>query len=637
MEPVAEKSSAIVHSDIQRSEATSRLVNVKVRTSKNLLEPFDRQKISDSLVKETGVRQKVADEIAAAIEEEMANMKLKYVTAPLIRELVNVKLLEHGYESVRMKYTRLGMPVYDIKQLIIQGPEDETIQHNPETIHKIIADITAKEFAFVDVLPSFRVDDHMRGVYHIHNLNYFATRPYSFTHDLRFFLLNGLKVDGSGRYGAVTGPAKNPEVAMMHAARVLSASQVNCGGGQGFFSFNTLLAPYCRSLNAHQIKQLAEIFIYEMAQLYVARGGQTVFSSIDVDLTLPSRLKGLPAVSPGGRFNGTYLDYGLEAKMMLSALLEVFLGGDYQKKQFVVPKLNISIEKDTFNNLDGNWEKILRLTAKYAFPHFIVKQPYFSEFSTFQHCSYLVPLDKLSSPADVANGNIRGGVLQAVTLNLPKVAYDSRGREERIYEILQQRIEFAKEVLLVKKNIIARNLDNGMLPFMEQPIDHSKYLEVDRQFLILGVLGMNEFVKFVTGQPMHESAEGQRLALDVVKFITKQLDEQKQNSGLNFALAGVPSKEVSMRLAEIDLQNSKNAIPQYDKTGRAYYTAGFSVEKNAPIGALERAKIESKFHEYADGGALSTFPLPDMDLQSLFDLIREIAKTKIQYFKFERI
>ena len=92
MEPVAEKSSAIVHSDIQRSEATSRLVNVKVRTSKNLLEPFDRQKISDSLVKETGVRQKVADEIAAAIEEEMANMKLKYVTAPLISELVNVKL-----------------------------------------------------------------------------------------------------------------------------------------------------------------------------------------------------------------------------------------------------------------------------------------------------------------------------------------------------------------------------------------------------------------------------------------------------------------------------------------------------------------------------------------------------------------
>ncbi len=635
MEPLAEKST-IVHSDISASEATQKLVNIKVRTSKNILEPFDRQKIADSLVKETGVRQKVADEIAAAIEEEMANMKLKYVTAPLIRELVNVKLLEHGYESVRMKYTRLGMPVYDIKELIAQGPEED-IQHNPETVHKIIADVTAKEFAFVDVLPSFRVDDHMRGVYHINNLNYFATRPFSFAHDLRFFLRNGLKVDGSGKFGAVTGPAKNPEVAMMHAARVLSASQINCGGGQGFFSFNTLLAPYCRSLNAHQIKQLAEIFIYEMAQLYVARGGQTVFSTIDVDLTLPNRLKGVPAVVSGGRFNGTYLDYGLEAKMLLSALLDVFVGGDYEKKQFTVPKLNISIEKDTFKNLDGNWEKILRLTAKYAFPHFIVKQPYFSEFSTFQHCSYLVPLDKLSGPGDVENGNIRGGVLQAVTLNLPKIAYESRGREEKIYDLLQQRVDFAKEVLLVKKNIIARNLENGMLPFMEQPIDHSKYLEVDRQFLILGVVGMNEFVKSVTGQPMHETETGQKLALDITKFISDRLAEHRGTSGLNFALSGSSSGHVSRRLAEIDLQNHKNAIPQVDSAGRPYYTSGFSVEKSAPLGAVGRAKIESKFHEYADGGALSVLPLPDMDLQSLFELIQEISKTKIQYFKFERV
>lgn len=635
MDAVSGQKGPLMQTQPEKSEASSKLINLKVRTSKNILEHFDRQKIAESLMRETGVRQKVADDIALEIEEEMANLKLKCVTAPLIREMVNVKLLEHGYESVRMKYTRLGMPVYDIKQLIAQGPEED-IQHNPETVHKIIADITAKEFAFVDVLPSFRVDDHMRGVYHIHNLNYFATRPFSFAHDLRFFLSHGLKVDGSGKYAAVTGPAKNPEVALMHAARVLSASQINCGGGQGYFSFNTLLAPYARGLDARRIKQLAEIFIYEMAQLYVARGGQTVFSSIDLDLTLPGKLKHLPAVAHGGRFNGTYLDYGLEAKMLLSGLLDVFVGGDYEKKQFVVPKINISIEKNTFNNLDGNWEKILRLTAKYAFPHFIVKQPYFSEFSTFQHCSYLVPLDKLSTQADVLNGNIRGGVLQAVTLNLPKVAYDSRGREERIYELLQQRIEFAKEVLFLKKNIIAKNLENGMLPFMEQPINHSKYLEVDRQFLILGVLGMNEFVKSITGKPMHESQDGQRLALDVVKFISKQLEEHRKSSGLNFALSGVPSKEVSMRLAEIDLQNHKNAIPQYDKAGKPYYTRGFSIEKDAPLDALERAKIESKFHEYADGGALSVLPLKDMDLQSLFQLIQDISKTKIQYFKFER-
>src|SRR3989344_369861 len=241
---------------------------------------------------------------------------------------------------------------------------------------------------------------------------------------------------------------------MLHATKVLAAAQINCGGGQGFFSFNTLLAPYARSMDYHRIKQLGQLFIYEMSQMYVARGGQTVFSSIDLDLSVPKRLKHLPAVSPGGRLNGTYGDYELEAKIFLSGLLDVFIEGDYSHNQFTFPKINISIEPDSLKNLDGNWEKILRLTAKYAFPYFIVKQPYFSVFSTFQNCAYLVPIDKLSTPMDIANGTIRGGALQAVTLNLPRIAYESRGKEDRMYEILQQRIDSAKEVLMVKRNAI---------------------------------------------------------------------------------------------------------------------------------------------------------------------------------------
>ena len=618
-------------------QAETRLVNTKVRTSQSFLEKFDKQKIIDSLVRETNISKKIAEQIADTVEDEMANMKLKYVTAPLIRELVNVKLLEHGLESVRAKYTRVGMPIFDIKQLIAEGPEEPEIQHNPESVHKIMADLVGKEFAVVDAIPPIRVDDHIRGVYFIHNLNYFATRPFSFSHDLRFFLMNGLKVDGSGKYTSVTGPAKNSEVAMIHATKVMAAAQINCGGGQGFFSFNTLLAPYARSMDYHRIKQLGQLFIYEMSQMYVARGGQTVFSSIDLDLSVPKRLKHLPAVSPGGRLNGTYSDYELEAKIFLSGLLDVFIEGDYAKKQFTFPKINISIEPDSFKNLDGNWEKILRLTAKYAFPHFIVKQNYFSEFSTFQNCSYLVPLDKLSTEFDLQNGTIRGGVMQTVTLNLPNVAYMARGKEDRINELLQSRIDSAKEVLLLKRNAMKKNFENGALPFLEQPVDGTKYLELDKQFLVLGITGMNEFVKFITGKALHEGEDAQKLALKSLKFMSDYLEDLKKTSGLNFALCALPSKIVSKRLAGIDLQNFKNAVIQVNGDAKPYYTPGVSVEKTAPLGALERAKIESQFHEYLDGGALCTIPYQNEDLQSLFELIQDISKTKIQYFKFEKV
>ncbi len=613
-----------------------RLVNVKIRTSQNVLEKFETQKIVDSLVRETNISRKIAEQVADEVEEEMVNLKLKYVTAPLIREMVNVKLLDRGLESVRAKYIRLGMPVYDIKQLIAQGPEEPEIQHNPESVHKIMADIVGKEFAIVDVIPAVRVDDHLKGIYHIHNLNYFATRPFSFSHDLRFFLRNGLKVDGSGKYTSVTGPAKNSEVAMIHATKVLAAAQINCGGGQGFFSFNTLLAPYARGLDGHRIKQLGQLFIYEMSQMYVARGGQTVFSSIDLDLSVPKRLKHIPAVVPGGRINGTYYDYELEAKIFLSGLLDVFIEGDYAKNQFTFPKINVGIEQDSFKNLDGNWEKILRLTAKYAFPYFIVKQNYFSEFSTFQNCSSLVPLDKLSTPFDIANGTIRGGVLQTVTLNLPNIAYMSRGKEERVNDLLQSRIDSAKDVLLIKKNAMGKNLQNGALPFLEQPVDGTKYLDLDKQFLVVGITGMNEFVKFMTGKSLHEDQGGQKLALKTVKFMGDYLEELRKVSGLNFALSAIPSKIIANRLAEIDLQNFKNAVVQVNGDAKPYYTPGVSVEKKAPLSALERAKIESQFHEYLDGGALTVLPYRNEDLHSLFQLIQDISKTKIQYFKFEK-
>ncbi len=85
------------------------------------------------------------------------------------------------------------------------------------------------------------------------------------------------------------------------------------------------------------------------------------------------------------------------------------------------------------------------------------------------------------------------------------------------------------------------------------------------------------------------------------------------------------------------MQNFKSAITQINGEGKPTYTPGFSVERNAPLPPLERARIESQFHEYADGGALSVLPYRNGDLQDLFELIQDISKTKIQYFKFEKV
>ncbi len=251
-----------------------------VRTSKNTIERFDREKIVRSLIKETGLDRKTAEEIALEVEETVRRSRIRFISAPLIREIVNVKLLERGLERERANYTRLGLPVYDVTQIIEKGVrENANLQHNPETIHKLVADWVMKEYALLKVLPLHLADAHMRGEIHIHDLEYFATRPYCFQHDLRWFLKNGLKVDGTGENTAVAGPAKHPEVAILHAAKALAAAQTNFAGGQGLDFFNVWLAPYMQGLSYERIKQLAQMFIYEMSvdpntELIVRKSGR---------------------------------------------------------------------------------------------------------------------------------------------------------------------------------------------------------------------------------------------------------------------------------------------------------------------------------------------------------------------------
>ncbi|MEE9474907.1 MAG: anaerobic ribonucleoside-triphosphate reductase, partial [Candidatus Hydrothermarchaeaceae archaeon] len=251
--------------------------SMQVRTSRNTIEAFDRRKIVSSLQLETSLPKELSENVAKETEDELRKLKLEFVSGPLVREITNGKLLEHGYEGARTDYTRLGMPVYDVTQLVESGSkENANLQHNPETIHKLMADQVFKEYALLKVLPLELADAHMLGEIHIHDLDYFATRPYCAQHDLRWFFKNGLKVDGTGDNTSVAGPAKNAEVAILHSAKALAAAQTNFAGGQGLDFFNVWLAPYMQGLKYSQIKQMAQMYVYEMSQMYVARGGQTV-------------------------------------------------------------------------------------------------------------------------------------------------------------------------------------------------------------------------------------------------------------------------------------------------------------------------------------------------------------------------
>ena len=652
-----------------------------VRASKGVIEPFNRQKIIQSLVQEAGLDKSIAEETALDVEIEIRHMDLEFVSAPLIREIVNVKLLERGLEETRKVYTRIGLPVMDVERLIAgnhwYSKENANLQQNPETIHKLIADSVIREYTMLRTIPTRLGDMHMGGAIHIHQLEYFPTRPFCQSHDSRFFFKNGFIADGTGTHTAVAGPAKRAEVALLHALKVLQASQVNCGGGQGLHNFNVFMAPYLRGLDYGSLKQLAQTMFFELGEMYVARGGQTVFSSVSLEPGVPKTYVDIPAVGPRGKITGVYGDYEEETTRFFDAIIDVAMDGDAIGKPFNWPKLEVRLTQDWLNKYEKEYLLSAKLAAKFGSPYFFnASAPYMpGEMICTQCCRFYMQHSSWNDEQDLYNGTLRGGVIQSTTINLPQCAYEANGDDAKFFDEVRVRMNAAKDVSLIKINEMKKRLVGGFLPFLSQPVDddpykitildfdygesklkvvseHSHmlngtpYLEPDKQGVTIGTIGINETVTAHTGSELHDSLDSWRFGLKVVEYMRGIVDEYTKETGISFGLVQSPAESASARLAQIDLKKyGSNAIVQGDPrkvengSPSVYYTnsSHINVSANVPLG--KRIATEASFHPLYNGGTILHVFLGEAypDADALWKLTKHIAmRTLTGYFAYTK-
>jgi len=172
-------------------------LNLFVRTSEETISDWDRTKITDALIRETLIDRDTAIEISKEVERMMKKSEIKVVTAPLIRELVNAKLIEKGLESSRKLHTRLGMPIYDVDNLILHpNKENANVPHGPEATNLTLAERIKKEYALLSVFSQDVSDAHMNGDIHLHDLG-FIDRPYCSGQSLEYIKKYGLNLPHS--------------------------------------------------------------------------------------------------------------------------------------------------------------------------------------------------------------------------------------------------------------------------------------------------------------------------------------------------------------------------------------------------------------------------------------------------------
>jgi len=581
-----------------------------VRSSEESMHDWDRQRIVDALLRETYVDMDTAREIAKEVEDLILTSKIKMITAPLIRELVDTKLVERGLEQARKMHTRLGMPLYDVDQLILHpNKENANVPHGPEATNLTLAERIKKEYALLSVFSQEISDAHMRGDIHLHDLG-FADRPYCSGQSLEYIKRFGLSLPNSI---AIAKPAKHPEVLLAHMVKFAAALQSHFAGAIGWDSVNLFFAPYLVGMSDQDLEQLAQMMIFEFSQQAVARGGQAIFTDLNLYWEVPKHFENVPAIGPGGERTGkTYSDYIDESQRFAWALFDVFREGDGSGRPFFFPKPLVHITEKFFQtprHMDF-LHHISEVASEKGNTYFIFDRGETAKISECCRLSFKLEQSDLDDAKEP--WRMRYCALQNVTLNLPRIAYLAKGDDTQLFSKITEFIEMAVKAHLEKKRFIEKLLslgEKGPLALLAMNRDGMPYLRMHRASFLIGMVGLNELVQIHTGQEMHQSRPAFKFGLKVIAHMKLLVDKLSERYGMRFVLEQTPAESTAYRFAKLDLKfhspKSGHVVKGDISRGEVYYTNSTYLNNSAVMNPIERVRQEGLFHPLIEAGALT--------------------------------
>lgn len=580
-----------------------------VRTSSEAMDGWDRERIVDALLRETCIDEGTAEEISLEVERSIRESDIKVITAPLVREIVNAKLLERGLETARRLHTRLGVPLYDVDKLITRpNKENANVPHGPEATNLTLAENIKKEYALLNVFDQEVGDAHMRGDLHLHDLG-FIDRPYCSGQSLEYIKKFGLNLPNSL---AMAKPAKHPEVLLAHMVKFAAALQSHFAGAIGWDAVNLFFAPYLRGLSKREVRQLAQMLVFEFSQQAVARGGQAIFTDINLYWEIPKHFENVPAIGPGGTFTGlTYADYLPEAQQFVWTLFDIYREGDGAGRPFFFPKPLVHITEKFFQT--PGHEDFLRhicdIASEKGNTYFVFDRGDTAKIS--ECCRLSFKLDKNDLNDATTPWKMRYSAMQNVTINLPRIAYEAAGDDTKLFSILTDRMALAAEAHVQKKHFIERLLalgESGPLALLTMDRDGEPYLRMKRVTYLIGMVGLNEMVQFHRGEELHESEEALKFGLKVIAHMNLVAGRLSRRHNMRFVLEQTPAESTAYRFAKLDMK-------QYPQTQRVvkgnlnldeiYYTNSTLFNVGSCTDPIDRVKKEGLFHPLIEAGSLT--------------------------------
>jgi len=597
-----------------------------VRTSHFTLEEFDQNKIANSLIKEAKVPPELAQKAAKEAEKRLIKSKTKYITAALIREVVNGILIEKGFEDYRHKLTRVGMPIHEVTAFI--EAKDRSLDAS-NVLSKAGQNVLG-EYTLLNIFPRDIADAHLSGSINIDDLGTWILKPSEVVHDMRFFFLNGFKLDDVAQ--ASLDPPKSFESALAVALNVLLHSNRETSHQQVFSCFNIFLAPYILGVNEATIKEALLLFILNI--------NQHAQVTLEIDFSVPKRLTEKPAVG-SKNLNSKYGDYAKEVRLLADLILQVY-SEITAVKPLMNPRFVIKINSDIIN--DENTTDLLLKAHTLASQHGML---YFANIATTKENASAVFSSlgtKLLSDLteDWETDTLRTGCLGNITINLPRIIQEAEGDKNKFFDLLKERYELAARALGIKYSIL-KQFGKSSLPFLLKSTYGDSYFRLENCSRIINFAGLTEAVEAFTSKSINDK-DSQTFVGEIIQNISTFRHKIGRKHGKRLYPAIICCPEASERLAQLDIEKYGIAKVKFSGTrDKPFYSTSQRLKlKIDPLTtSTETLGLIQKLSELTVGGSIGIIELDTFDVSpsALLDLTRRlvVSHQPLEFFTYNRV
>jgi ribonucleoside-triphosphate reductase (formate) len=608
----------------------------EIRKRDGRVVPYDPEKITDAIymsAKAVGGRDRsTAENLTRQVEEQLQKQGFNGVIPAVedVQDTVEKVLIENGHARTakafilyRARRTRIREGKSElmdaVKDILVEtSRENANISNSPSAKMLQIAMAASKKYYLTNLLPDEYAQAHIRGDFHIHDLDYYGKTLNCLQIDLTKLLTEGFNTG----YGYIR-PPKRVSSAAAQAAIILQSNQNDMFGGQSFPHFDRSLGEILRGMDRkaeeEEVFQAMEGLIYNLNSMHSRAGAQVTFSTINL---------------------GT--DTSGEGRMVTRAILQAFAKGLGRGESPIFPNLVFRVKEGVnLNPGDVNYDlfqKALqvashRLNPTFSFMDSSFNKPYGDEVS-YMGCRTRTIGNCHGPEVSAGRGNIA-----PVSLNLPRLAL--RARTENLFFVELDRLLRVSVNQLLHRFEVLSNLKVRDLPFlMGQHLymgsenlteDDSIREAIKHGTLAFGFIGLAETLVALTGRHHAEDEDALALGLKIIEHIRKRADQFSEEYDLNIVLYGTPAEGLSGRFISQD-KELFGKIPGV--TDKEFYTNSFHVPVNYALPLFDKIRIEGKFHHLCNAGHISYVELSAPPLQNVAaveKIIRHMANSDVGY------